>query len=458
MRHFARLLGVAVFLAAARAPAESKTPRAPRPSWTVERFTLENGLRVVFAPDESLPSVAISVVYDVGSRDEERGRTGFAHLFEHMMFQGSANVPRGEHMRLVTAHGGVLNGTTSADRTAYFEVLPRSELALGLWLEADRMKALDVTPANFENQRAVVKEELRMRVLNQPYASAELRLQDLVYQGYFPYEHSEAGTMRDLDAARFEWVKTFHDAHYVPADAVLAVAGGFDAKEARALVERFFRPIPNRPATPFVAPPVPEATQPREAIDADPHAALPAVMDGWLVPESRHPEHAALDVGARVLCDGESSRLVRTLVHERALASSVSCGLPGRRGPDAFLANAKLASAGAKNLDALEKALDAEIARLAKDGPTDAELARVRARVVAEALLALEAPQARAERLAEFEIFEGDARRVFDEPDRLLAVSKEDVRHAIARWLTRERRARVEVRPETQPAPAASKP
>src|SRR5262249_11691630 len=149
-------------------------------------------------------------------RSEERGRSGFAHLFEHMMFQGSRNVARGQHLKLVTAHGGVFNGTTNSDRTLYYEMVPPNELSLALWLEADRMKSLDVSRENFENQRAVVKEEYRMRIENAPYAPAELRLDELVFQGYWPYEHSAIGTMRDLDAAELEWVRAFHDRYYAP--------------------------------------------------------------------------------------------------------------------------------------------------------------------------------------------------------------------------------------------------
>src|SRR5689334_19798631 len=152
----------------------------------VKKAKLDNGLRVVMLVDHTTPTVAVDVVYDVGGRNEERGRSGFAHLFEHMMFQGSANVPRGEHFKLVTAHGGTLNGTTSEDRTNYFELLPSSELALGLWLEADRMKSLEVSQKNFENQRAVVKEEYRMRVEIAAYVPAAIRLQELTYKGYWP--------------------------------------------------------------------------------------------------------------------------------------------------------------------------------------------------------------------------------------------------------------------------------
>ena len=173
----------------------------------VKKAKLGNGLRVVMLVDHTSPTVALDLVYDVGARNEERGKTGFAHLFEHMMFQGSQNVAKGEHMKLVSSHGGAVDATTGVDRTNYYEMLPSSELPLALWLEADRMKTLDVSLKNLDNQRAVVKEEYRMRIENAAYVPAMMRLEELVYQGYWPYEHAPIGSLKDLDAAQIEWVK-----------------------------------------------------------------------------------------------------------------------------------------------------------------------------------------------------------------------------------------------------------
>ena len=206
----------------------------------MQKATLDNGLRVVMNVDHTSPTIAVAVTYDVGARNEERGRSGFAHLFEHMMFEGSANVAKGEHFKLVSAHGGTLNGTTSSDRTNYFEMLPANELPLALWLEADRMKSLDVSAENFENQRKVVQEEYRMRVSNVAYAPAQIRLEELVFQGYWPYEHDAIGSMQDLDNAQLEWVRAFHDSYYAPNLAVLSIAGDFEPDEAMQLVHRFF--------------------------------------------------------------------------------------------------------------------------------------------------------------------------------------------------------------------------
>ena len=218
-------------------------PVAPKVGLTVERFQLANGLRVLLVPDASVPTIAVAVTYDVGSRDESVGRTGFAHLFEHMMFQGSANVPRGAFDRYLSARGGSNNGTTNEDRTEYYEQLPSHELPLALWLEADRMAALQVTPENFENQRAVVKEEYRMSVANRPYALSGIALQEKVYANYPAYAHDAIGSMEDLDAAAFPWVEEFHRKHYGPNRAILAIAGALDVAEARSLVEKYFAPI-----------------------------------------------------------------------------------------------------------------------------------------------------------------------------------------------------------------------
>ena len=209
----------------------------------IERLTIENGLRLVLAPDSNAKTVAISITYGVGSRDEGPGQSGFAHLFEHMMFQGSQHVAKGQHFTLISERGGSLNGTTSADRTNYFEVLPSSELELTMWLEADRMRALAVTAENFENQRAVVKEEYRMRYENAPYMTGLIRLGELVFAEYGPYKRPTIGSMADLDAAKLEWVKAFYDSHYAPKNAVLTLSGDFDRDQAVKLARQYFGAI-----------------------------------------------------------------------------------------------------------------------------------------------------------------------------------------------------------------------
>jgi predicted Zn-dependent peptidase len=426
-------------------PAAAPAASAPRLKLDVKKAKLDNGLRVVMLIDHTTPTVAVDVVYDVGGRNEERGRSGFAHLFEHMMFQGSANVPRGDHFKLVTSHGGTLNGTTSEDRTNYFEMLPSSELALGIWLEADRMKSLDISLKNFENQRAVVKEEYRMRVENAAYVPASIRLQELTFQGYWPYEHTAIGTMKDLDAAQLDWVRSFHDHYYAPNNAVLAIAGDFDENDALALVKKYFGDAKPISVPKYEPPPMPEQTAPRNAVVEDTHAKLPAIMYAWTTPPSDQPDHYALELAARLLSDGESSRLYRALVRERSLAISVDAGLDGHRGPDMFGVTAKLAS-GAKLAD-VQKLLDSQIADVARLGPSDEEMKKLRARIVSTFLFGLESNFARAQELAELELYRGDANLLDKELDRYLAVTKDDIKRVVGKYLTANRRSTIEVKP-----------
>ncbi len=233
---------------AAAPPAPRAAPSAPSLHLPIERFTLANGLRVVLHADPTLPTVAISLLYDVGSRNEIEGRTGFAHMFEHMMFQGSANMKKGEHPQLVVGRGGILNAGTASDITQYVSELPASEIALGLWVEADRMRSLDVSPENFTSQREVVKEEV-LGGLSGPLAHAGRRLEELMFEGNWPYAHPTGGRVEDLDRAEFAWIKAFHDQYYGPNNAVLAVAGSLDIEATKGLIHRYFDNIP-RVATP----------------------------------------------------------------------------------------------------------------------------------------------------------------------------------------------------------------
>ena len=421
---------------------------APEPATLqldVHRTRLDNGLRVVMLVDHTTPTIAVDVVYDVGARNEERGRSGFAYLLEHLMFQGSRNVPRGDHVRLVTSRGGRTDATTSADRTSFFESLPASELALGLWLEADRMRSLDVSASSFENQRGVVKEERRKGIENAVFGPASVRLDELVFQGFWPYEHPAVGRVTDLDAAQLGWVRSFHDSYYAPNNAVLAVTGDFDEAECLALVKRYFGEIPQKPNVPaFVAPPLPEQSAPRASVLEDAHAKLPAFFEGWVVPGEGEPDHYVLELVALLLADGDSSRLSQRLVHDRAVASSVESLLDGRRGHDAFQITVKLASGA--TLAEVEKLTGAELADLARIGPTEEEMKKLKNRMRARFLFGLSSNLARAELLAGLELERGDASVANGELARYLAVTKDDLKRVVARYLTAARRSLVEVK------------
>ena len=352
-------------------PAQAAVPaEAPKPSTLaalpIVRHTLENGLRVVLSPDRTIPTVGISVYYDVGSRNEVRGRSGFAHLFEHMMFQGSANVGKGEHFQLILNRGGEMNGTTSEDRTNYYETLPSNELELGLWLEADRMRSLAITQDNFENQRQTVMEERRQSYDNQPYAKSWLRINELAYQDYWPYAHSTIGDMKDLENAPLSAVQEFFDAYYAPNNAVLTLVGDFDPDEALALVKRHFANIPSRGRPAYEPGPFTPQTVEHAETMVDDLAQLPGFHIAYHIPPARDPDHYALDLLSMALGDGESSRLYQELIKKRELLSSLNVGTDSRRGPDLFSFWAVVAEG--KDAKAARQVIVSEFEKIAKTG------------------------------------------------------------------------------------------
>ncbi len=418
----------------------------------IERLTIENGLRLVLAPDNSAKTVAVSVTYGVGSRDEGPGQSGFAHLFEHMMFQGSQHVAKGQHFTLISERGGSLNGTTSSDRTNYFEVLPSSELRLAMWLEADRMRALAVNAENFENQRAVVKEEYRMRYENAPYMTGMMRMGELIFAEYAPYTRPTIGSMQDLDAAKLEWVKTFYDSHYAPKNAVLTVTGDFDRDEAVKLAREYFgtidKPVPAR----AVLPEMPAAVTPRKDSVRDANAKTPGFYFGFLIPKTHTPEHYALELAVSLLADGESSRLERLLVRDRAVAQRVSAWTRDYVGPDELAVSAVLTEK-AKLAD-VGKLVETELTKLGKTPAPAAELAKVKRRVRSSFVFGLQTNLSRATRLGEYESYYGDARLLSRELQHYQAVTAEDIQQAVKKYLGPERRQLVEVLPTEAPATA----
>jgi zinc protease len=420
----------------------------------IERLTIENGLRLVLAPDNSAKTVAVSVTYGVGSRDEGPGQSGFAHLFEHMMFQGSQHVGKGQHFTLISERGGSLNGTTSSDRTNYFEVLPSSELPLAMWLEADRMRALAVTAENFENQRAVVKEEYRMRYENAPYMTGMIRLGELVFAEYSPYTRPTIGSMADLDAAKLEWVKAFYDQHYAPKNAVLTVTGDFDRDEAVRLARHYFGSIDKPVQTRAPLPDLPAKVTARKDVVRDANAKTPGFYFGWLIPKARTPEHYALELAVSLLADGESSRLERLLIRDRAVAQRVSAWTRDHVGPDELSVSAVLTEKA--ELAQVEKLVEAEIEKLAKQPAPAAELAKVKRRVRSAFVFGLQTNLSRATRLGEYESYFGDARLLARELALYQAVTAEQIQAAVKKYLGPERRQLVEVLPAD--APAAAKP
>jgi predicted Zn-dependent peptidase len=372
-----------------------------------------------------------------------------------MMFQGSRNVAKGEHFQLITARGGQLNGTTSTDRTNYFETLPANELQLALWLEADRMRWLDVSEANFENQRAVVKEEYRMRVENAAYRPALIELERLVFEGYAPYEHPTIGSMADLDAAKIEWVKEFHHRYYAPNNAVLSISGGFDPAQALALVRKYFEPAPAAPVPAFVEPALPPLRSVERRVTVpDVNAKTEAVMIGWRIPPSRTSDHYALEMATRLLADGDSSTLYERLVRKTPLARDVSAFTYDHRGPDAAVVTIELNSS--TKVPEVLRIVDQELERLATRGPNDDALSRARQRVKSSFVFGLQSNQARATTLGEYATFFGDPRLIAKDLEALLRVGPEDVRNAVRRHLAANARNIVVVEPAPAPKPQPS--
>jgi zinc protease len=411
-----------------------------------QRTTLDNGLRVVLNVDHSSPSVAVCVTYDVGSRNEQVGKSGFAHLFEHMMFQGSAHVKKGDHFTWITAKGGTLNGTTSSDRTNYFELVPSNNLELALWLEADRMKSLDVSQVNFENQRKVVQEEYRMRVSNAPYAMGSIKLSELVFGNYWPYAHPPIGSMADLDAAQLEWIREFHGQYYAPNNAVLAISGDFDTDQAVALIKRYFGDAKKVTVPPYQPPVSVEAqAAPRSLTVQDSAAHTTGLMWGWAIPENRTPEHYALELATLVLAGGESSRLHQLLVRDKSWAQSVGAWTGDNRGPDLLALKVILSEQGkASNVS---KSVDEEVARLAHSGPSVAELEKAKNQLISYFLFGLEGNMARAQQLGNYELFYGDARLLSKEIGQYLKVTTTELQNAVAKYLIASRQNLVTIEP-----------
>jgi zinc protease len=368
----------------------------------IERHALDNGLRIVLSRDPRAPLVAVNLWYDVGSKHEKPGKTGFAHLFEHMMFQGSANVDKGQHFSLVQAAGGTLNASTWVDRTNYFETLPGHELELALWLEADRMASLlpAMTQEKLDNQRDVVKNERRYGVDNQPYGSWDEKMQALAYPDGHPYQHPTIGSMEDLSAASLDDVREFFATYYAPNNAVLTVAGDFETDATLAMIERHFGPIPPNPALPAPPDMALEAVLGRTVRETVPdRVPLSRIYLGHRAPPFGTDAFDALEVASDILGSGRASRLYASLVREQRVAQDATVFVFPFVGGATMFALWVTARTGVEP-EALESALLAELDRLAADGPSDEELERVRNLHASHNAATLERIGERADRLS----------------------------------------------------------
>lgn len=427
-------------------------PRADAQRLTFEDYRLDNGLRVVLAPDPASPTVAVNVWYDVGARDERPGRTGFAHLFEHMMFQGSANVGKGEHFILVERAGGDLqNGTTDWDRTNYYQTFPSNRLNLGLWLEADRMRSLAVTQENYSNQQEVVQEEKRQRLDNVPYMPALYGTLTGVYnaQTCFGYAHDIIGSSEDLRAAPVEDVLQFFRTYYAPNNATLTLAGGFDVDEAKAMIRQYFGDIPSAPAPQRPACTEPFSHLPVTRTVEDSRAPLPALMIAYGLPGPDEADFYALELLNALLIQGETSRLQDRLVDQEKAAVDVNGAYFEHRGPGtAFFWLNAAPGVASERLLAL---FDEEVSRVTRDGVTAEELQKAKNQRRAQVIFERQIPHGTAEALQHAIHFHGGPEAADAKLDRYLAVTPDDVRRAAERWLAPRNRVVTHV----VPAPTA---
>jgi zinc protease len=432
--------------------ASSAAVRPPKLQY--ETSTLSNGLTVIYSEDHSTPIVHLQLWYHVGSKNEKSGRTGFAHLFEHMMFKGSQNVEPESHTSLISGVGGQANAYTTDDETVFWETVPAHYLPLTLWLEADRMASLRINRDTFVNEREVVKEERRMRVDNQPYG----RLNEIIYDQAFtthPYKHSTIGSMEDLEAASIDDVRDFYSTYYVPANATLVLVGDFETAQAKQLVEQYFGRVPKaeRPV-PRDIPQEPPHTKER-SVRLETPWPLPAVVVAHHITYDGHPDSYPLHIASKVLSDGQSSRIYQKLVYERQLAVAAFGGANLIEHPNLFYAVA-IVQPGQKPEDAVT-ALIAELDKLKADPITDRELQRTKNQFARDYILNRESNQQKATQLAHAAVIHAQIATADGEFDIFQKITAADVQRVARTYFTPENRLVITLMPSGKTA-AAGKP
>jgi zinc protease len=440
LRRFA--LGTAAFAVTATAIAATRVgPRMPAttariaPIATIKftERTLANGLKVIAVPSNTSPTASVQVWYHVGSKDDPAGRSGFAHLFEHLMFKSTAHLKSEQFDRLTEDVGGSNNAYTSNDVTVYQDLVPSNHLEVLLWAEAERMSNLNVVQENFVSERAVVEEEYRQRILASPYGRFGNAIPEIAYQVH-PYKRSTIGRIEDLDAAALPDVVAFHAAHYRPDNATLIVSGDFDPKQLEAWVDKYFARVA-RPATPLPRPATDEPAwaADRSATVTGPNVPLPAVALVWLAPSVTSADAPALQVASALLSAGESSRLNESLVYRQRLAGQAGFEADLRTGPGLLIATAVAASG--KSLATVQAELQREVLRLALQPVGAAELAKIKTQIVTGALLSRQTPEGLAAALGEAAVLQGDPSRANSDLATLQNVSAADVQRVMQRYV-----------------------
>ena len=426
-------------------PGQAQTARNVRVDF--KETTLKNGLRVITVEDRSAPVIALSITYNVGSRDERQGRTGFAHLFEHMMFKGSENVGSGEHFLLVFNNGGTMNGTTNEDRTNYFEALPSNQLDLALFLEADRMKSLAITKENLDNQRNAVQEERRLGVDNQPYGVSQEKHQEMMYDN-FAYKHSTIGSMDDLNAASVEDVAAFFKMYYAPNNAVLVLVGDFNTNEALAKIRSNFEAIARQPNPPAVDMAEPQQKGERRATLEDMLARAPRIDMAYKAVPGNTADFYALQVLSAALQSGQSSRLYQKLVKEKEMVTGVGGFMDEKRGVGGFYTNATLRP-GFKTED-VEALIYAEMNRLKEEPIADWELQKAKNTTRRNFINGLQSSLNRAVTLGQYTTYYNEPNLINMRLDKVAAVTKEDVQRVATKYLVDTNRTIVVTMPKAK--------
>jgi len=407
------------------------------PKLVYDTATLPNGLRVILSEDHSTPIVHVAVWYHVGSRDERPGRTGFAHLFEHMMFKGSKNVQPESHTSIIASIGGRSNAYTQEDATVFWETLPSQYLPLALWLEADRMATLRVDRDAFDKEREVVKEERRLRVDNQPYG----RLNEILFDRAFtmhPYRHPTIGSMKDLEAASLQDVRDFHDTYYVPENAVVTVVGDFDPAQAMELARQYFGRVPKAAKpVPRDIPKEPEQTQERRATVQE-EWPLPAVAIAYHVTYDGHPDSYPLHLAAKILFDGQSARMTRDLVYDKRIAVAAFGNANILQDPNLFYAVA-IVPAG-QSLQDVEREMLAQFESVKTEGVTAHELERAKNQFMRDYIIGRESDEQKALHLAHAAVIHNDITTADSEIDTFLNLQTADIQRVARTYFTEKNR------------------
>ena len=420
-------------------------------------YKLPNGLKVVISEDHIAPVVTVAVYYNVGFRLEPKGRTGFAHLFEHMMFQGSANVKKFEHAKYIEANGGSLNGHTDFDYTNYYQTMPSNRVELGLWLESDRMRSLDISEENLKNQQNVVSEEVRVNVLNQPYQFFEwISLWENAFTNW-NNSHNGYGELSEINAATIEDVRSFFKTYYAPNNAVLTIVGDVDANEVKKMVEKHFAAIPSQPTPPRADLTEPAQTKEKRVSQTDKLANLPALATGYHIPAQNSPDFPAMAMLVQILQGGESSRWYQRLVKEKELTLDLSGGLNyfgnefDYTGP--MIMTTRTTYKPGHTADEVIKEMDAVIAEVTSKGVTDKELADAKVRYRSNLYDQLESGQGKAHLLSALALFRDDPQQINSLLTPFENVTAAQVKAAAAKYLVATNRTVIDRVPEAKAQP-----